>query len=181
MQRDVIPVDADRVDPSGARRALHRIDGEGDTASHAAVVVGHDGEPQSQAALDVAIDLARRLRAHLHVVHARDLGDAAVDPDSRDWEEDARHALTTQRALVRAALSGHESGWTYHAGRGDPAELLTRVATEHDALMIVVGSRGEGWHVVVERLVSPAVSHRLIEHAGRPVLVVGPRQEQGAS
>jgi len=74
--------------------------------------------------------------------------------------------------MLRAALAAHRGGWTYQTGRGDPARLLISVADEHDALMIVVGSRGEGLHVFVERLISPSVAHRLIEHSRRPVLVV---------
>src|SRR5215203_784019 len=42
------------------------------------IVVGFDEEPQSQAALRYAIDLARRLDADLEVVHVVDLRDYPV-------------------------------------------------------------------------------------------------------
>jgi nucleotide-binding universal stress UspA family protein len=152
---------------------LFRIAG-GDARSEpqASLVVGHDRMPESREALGVAIDLASRMCAHIHVVHAVDLTDYPINPDAPDWEEKAQITLAEERKAVTQLLRNHVWGWTYLVGRGDPARLLISVANELDSLMIIVGSRGEGLHLVVERLISPAVSHRLIERARRPVLVV---------
>jgi nucleotide-binding universal stress UspA family protein len=136
------------------------------------IVLGHDRQMQSQDALDVAIDLAERLRAHLHVVHAIDLDDAPIEPELLDWEEQTRQMLARERAAVAASLSAHSAGWSYHVGHGDPAQLLARVADAHDALMIIIGSRGEGLRASFGRLLTAPVSHRLIQHAKQPVLVV---------
>lgn len=140
--------------------------------SLASLVVGHDRQGESRDAIDVAIGLATRLSAHLHVVHAVNLSDYPVDPELDDWGERANETLAEERVEVAKALSDHAFGWTYHGGHGDPAKLLMNVADEHDALMIIVGSRGEGWRLILERLLDPPVSHRLIQHAHRPVLVV---------
>jgi nucleotide-binding universal stress UspA family protein len=137
-----------------------------------ALVVGFDRRPESRAALEVALDLGRRMEAGVYVVHAVDISDYPVDPDAADWEEQARRILAMERDEVNAVFAGSGLSWSYRAWRDDPAHALICVADEVDALMIVVGSRGEGWRMLLDRLLSPSVSHRLINRAGRPVLVV---------
>ncbi|MEU7810831.1 universal stress protein [Pseudonocardia sp. NPDC049154] len=136
------------------------------------LVLGHDGRHRSDTALIVAADLARRLRGKLHVVHSIDLSDYPIDPDAADWEQQSQRALDEQYRRVAEMLAGCETGWSYHAWRGDPVELLTAVAEETDALMIVVGSRGEGPGKVIDRVFERSVSHGLIARQPRPVLVV---------
>src|SRR5215212_10759749 len=108
---------------------------ERDSDTH--VVVGFDEEPQSQAALRFAIDLARRLDAELEVVHVVDLRDYPVDPDSDEWESGSSERLAFAMELVRTAVGKSTQSWSYHAWRGDPVHLLATVAEEHGALMIV--------------------------------------------
>jgi nucleotide-binding universal stress UspA family protein len=55
---------------------------------------------------------------------------------------------------------------------GDPASELTRVATDQHALVIVLGTRGEGVRQALSRLIEPSVSHGVIGRQHRPVLVV---------
>jgi nucleotide-binding universal stress UspA family protein len=62
--------------------------------------------------------------------------------------------------------------WTYEARHGDPAKVLCTAADEHDALLIVVGSRGEGLRRALGRLMDPSISHGVIQRQHRPVLVV---------
>ena len=148
------------------------IDGEAGERSRTSIILGHDRQPQSKAALAISMDLADRLSAHLHVVHAIDLGDAPIDPDSPDWENEIGKMLADERAEIATSLRGRSTGWSYHVGHGDPARLLASVANERNAVMIVIGSRGEGFRASVGRLGSAPVSHRLVQHANRPVLVV---------
>ncbi|MFR9806699.1 universal stress protein [Pseudonocardia sp. RS010] len=136
------------------------------------LVLGHGRDASSEAALPVAADLARRLQAQLHVVHGVDLADYPIDPDAADWEEQAQRVLVAQQQHVADALADADTGWSYHAWRGDPVGLLATVADETDALMIIVGSRGEGPGKVLDRIVERSVSHGLIARQHRPVLVV---------
>jgi nucleotide-binding universal stress UspA family protein len=161
MARSALPPQVNRVAGEAAR-----------SEPRVSMVLGYDQTPESLDALTVALELGGRLSAFLHVVHAIDLQDYPIDPDTRDFEEKAAAMLAEERRVASELLRPYLWGWTYLAGHGDPASLLMRVANEHEALMIVVGSRGEGLHVLVERLISPAVSHRLIERSRRPVLVV---------
>ncbi|ODU06864.1 MAG: hypothetical protein ABS81_03445 [Pseudonocardia sp. SCN 72-86] len=158
-------------EPAGPAPRI-RIDGPDREAAETSLVLGHSRFPASDDALHVAADLARRLHADLHVVHGVDLFDYPIDPDLPDWEQRARHALEQQRQRVEMALADSPASWTYHAGRGDPAELVIAVAEETDALMIILGSRGEGLGAAVERLLSGSVSRAVMRHQHRPVLVV---------
>ncbi|MBW0118937.1 MULTISPECIES: universal stress protein [Pseudonocardia] len=145
----------------------------GPAAGH--LVVGHDRSASAGRALEVAVDLARRLGgAAVHVVHGVDLDDYPIDPDSADWDQQAARALEEQRRAVRDVAGGALGGWSYHAGRGDPADLLVALAQEVDALMIVVGTQGEGVSAVFERVLDRSVSHAVIHRQHRPVLVVPP-------
>lgn len=141
------------------------------------VVVGFDEEPQSQAALTMAIDLARRLGAHLDVVHVVDLRDYPVDPDGDDWESAADETLTRTAEHVRIAVNDPTQSWTYHAWRGDPVHLLATVAEEQRAMMIVVGTHGAGLAATVHRIASGSVSRGLVGHSHIPVLVVPPHTD----
>lgn len=138
------------------------------------LVVGYSPDSGGDQALVVAADLALRLGARVHVVHVITLADYPIDPDAADWEEQARHHVAQQRDSVRRVLSDRGVAWHYEARRGDPADELCRAADEQDALLIVVGTRGEGLRVVVPRLLEPSVSHTVIRHQHRPVLVVPP-------
>jgi nucleotide-binding universal stress UspA family protein len=136
------------------------------------LVAGHSRDPSSDHALVVAVDLGRRLHARLHVVHVVDIGDYPIDIDAADWEERGQQELAAQRDRVERILAGAGLGWTYEARRGDAAVELARAAEEHEALLIVVGTRGEGLRVAIPRLIEPSVSHGVIRRQHRPVLVV---------
>jgi nucleotide-binding universal stress UspA family protein len=105
-------------------------------------------------------------------VHGVNLDDYPIDPDAADWEEQARRVLDAQRSRVETVLAGSGGGWSYHAGRGDPVGVITAVADDHDALMIVVGSRGEGAGAAIERVLGGSVSRGVLRHGRRPVLIV---------
>jgi nucleotide-binding universal stress UspA family protein len=152
--------------------AVVHLAGRAGHDSGTTLVVGFDRSPEARAALACAAELGTRLGAHLHVVHAVSLDDYPIDPDVEDWEGQARKMLEEERTDLVAILNDHPCGWSYVAGRGNPVRLLMESADEHDALMIVVGTRGEGLRGAAHRLFGPSISHGLIGHAERPVLVV---------
>jgi nucleotide-binding universal stress UspA family protein len=136
------------------------------------LIVGYSNDAAGDHALAVAADLGRRLPARIHVVHVVDIHDYPVDIDTAGWEEQCRQELAEQRGRVAHMLTDLELDWTYEARRGDPAAELAQAAEEHDALLIVVGTRGEGLRLVIPRLVEPSVSHGVIHCQPRPVVVV---------
>ena len=134
------------------------------------LVVGHDRHAAGIAALQVAVDLARRLGAHLHVVHSVTLDDYGIDPDSAGFEAEYERSLRAEHDALETDL--HDAGieWTYHEQRGDPAHALAQLAAELDALYIVVGATHSGG---LRHLVGgESVPKRLLRHQRRPVLIV---------
>ena len=135
------------------------------------LVVGHDGHPAADAALAVAVDLAERLGAHLHVVHCVAIEDFGVDPDTEQFEAERDRNVTAERQAIEDALRASPVAWTYHEERGEPAARLGRLADDLDALFIVVGASHHG---VFHQLTGASVPRRLVQSQHRPVLVVPP-------
>lgn len=147
--------------------------------SEPVLVVGFDRFPESEHALVVAADLARRLRAFVHVVHAVSVDDYPIDPDADDWEERLADVLDEQRRTVTGLLAGVVAGWTYQVGRGSPVELLVSASEARNALMIVIGTRQGGLGPPIDRLLHPSIPARVLRRQHRPVLVVPlPRQHR---
>lgn len=82
-----------------------------------------------------------------------------------DREEPTRRTLERARAVL--APRGIEADYVSRVG--DPAAMLLRAADEHDAELIVVGSRAHGF---LERLLGGATDERLARTSGRDVLLV---------
>lgn len=137
-----------------------------------ALVLGWDRQPASAAALRFAVGLARRMNAHLHVVHIADVEDMPVDPDAWDWEQQFRDSLDAQAAGARTLLDELGADWTYHATHGRPPDVLADLAEEVDALMIVLGAPRGGLHTFIDTVAGQSVSHQLARTQGRAVLLV---------
>lgn len=154
------------------------------SATH--VLVGVDGQPAGWAALRQAADLARRLGAHLDVVHIFSLDEietaGAVPPafespptmvETPEMSETMARARADLQARIEDQLRGAGLDWVLHSRQGDPGRVLAELAAELDAYCVVVGTRGEGVKAFLQRLAEPSVSHAVIREHHRPVLVVG--------
>lgn len=132
------------------------------------LVVGHNAQPEAMTALAKAVDLARRLNAFIHVVHAMTMEDFPIDPDSLYWEQQSERELGRQRQMAEDLLTGTDVAWKYHMIGRDPFVALHDAAERCDALMIIVGTR-RAW---LTHLLRGSVAHQLERNAGRPVLLV---------
>jgi nucleotide-binding universal stress UspA family protein len=133
------------------------------------IVVGVDGSPLADSALEFAIEEARLRGASLQVTYAYPaLGSALTGSTGRDYyeqvENDARELL---QGLVAKAPSteGVEVEWV--AVPGNPSEVLIEASKE--AVLLVVGSRGVGGFM---GLVMGSVSTQCVHYSHCPVLVV---------
>ncbi len=136
------------------------------------LVVGWDRQPASAAALQFAVGLARRLDAHLHVVHIADVDDLPVDPDAWDYEEQFHASLEAHAVGARALLDELGANWTYHAMHGRPPDVLADMAEDVDALMIVLGAPRGGVHSFIDSFAGQSVAHQLTRKHSRAVLLV---------
>ncbi|MGV9699679.1 universal stress protein [Streptomyces sp. NPDC003470] len=130
------------------------------TADAGPVVLGVDGSPDSDRAVDVALAEAAQRRTELVVVHAwQPDGAAGADPGpaarrltrALDGRPDGRPDITVRRDLVQ----------------GKARDVLLEASTT--AQLLVVGSRGRGG---IAGLLLGSVSQALMTHAHCPVVTV---------
>ena len=137
------------------------------------LVVGVNRHASSHVALDTAAMLAARLGARLKVVHVVDLSDFPIDPDSADWDTAAAATLKEQRRQVTRQLALFTGTWTFHIRRGEPARVLSDMADECNAVMVVIGAGQDSSLAALVRSFGGSVARSLIgHHRRRPVLVV---------
>ena len=146
--------------------------GESTTWTSAELVVGWDREPASAAALRFAVSLARRLNAHLHVVHIADVADLPVDPDAADYEQQFHASVEAHAVAARKLLDELGANWTYHAMHGRPPDVLAELAEQVDAVMIVLGAPRGGVHSFIDTFAGQSVALQLTRNHARAVLLV---------
>ncbi|HUP73924.1 MAG TPA: universal stress protein [Acidimicrobiales bacterium] len=135
----------------------------------ATVLVGTDGSPNAAAALQWALEYARRNHANLRVMHvwhypyaASEVG-AMMAPPQEVFEEKARAAL--DEALTGLDTSGVVVEKCVRAG--SPAAVLLEESKNADTL--VVGARGHGGFA---GLVLGSTATHCARHAQIPTVVI---------
>jgi nucleotide-binding universal stress UspA family protein len=143
------------------------------------IVVGTDGSPRANVALDVAIELARLTGATLHVVHAHSVTSAfqlatapevaipleAVQASNEAIQSEAQRVCN--EAVEQAAAQGVTAEG--HCVGGDAAEALLRVAEDTECDLLVVGNRGM---TGVRRFMLGSVPNKLSHHSPASLLIV---------
>lgn len=137
------------------------------------VVAGIDESPAAAEVVARAIDEARWRRTELHLVHATYL--PGVYPDvAIDWEQ----MVTAEREAVWEGVERILENTDVPVERVDlkgyPPDMLVAYATEVDASLLVVGTRGRG---ELASLILGSTSHRAIHLARCDVLVVKPASD----
>jgi nucleotide-binding universal stress UspA family protein len=127
------------------------------------IVVGIDGSPTAEIALERAFELARASRGRLQLVSAYEPATARVTGGAPAGEEfqapsDFKVEAVLQRAVDRCEAEGLEV--EQHAPKGGPADALIKVAEESGADLIVIGSVGMKGPRRIFGSVPNSVSHR---------------------
>ncbi len=139
------------------------------------IVVGTDGSQTAAVALREAVELAKSLGAHLHVVSAyQPLSGVRVGGEGADAARAAAAAgpsVQVDAVLESAAGAAHAAGVQAdcYARRGEPAEVILDVAEEQQAGLIVIGSKG--MHSA-RRFLLGNVPDKVSHHAPCSVLIV---------
>ena len=140
------------------------------------IVVGVDGSPHSQSALDWALDEAALRKAHLTAL--------AVAPAAASiWGITGQFspAQETEDKVSQAAKDVVDQATSRHGYRdvtvrtvsGVPADELVKAS--QDADLLVVAARGAGGF---KRLRMGSVSDQVARHAHCPVVIVASREER---
>ncbi len=140
------------------------------------IVVGTDGSPSAERAVDRAAELARALGVPLHIVNSYSVASSAgwmaaaggIAAGEVYSDEEARTAAEEIVSRSRKRLAGIGIDVHTHACDIDPAEALMTIATGESAQMIVVGNRG----MTGARRVLGSVPNRVSHHAACAVLIV---------
>jgi nucleotide-binding universal stress UspA family protein len=139
------------------------------------IVVGVDGSEHSAAALAWAIAMATGMGSEVIAVFAvsapiyfdSGYGQVAIPVElDQKWRDDMRRELEDDWCKpLRDARVRYRT--VMEDGRA--ASVIDKVANDTDADMVVVGRRGRGG---VAELLLGSVSHELVLHCKRPVLVI---------
>lgn len=132
------------------------------------IVVGVDGSPASDTAVDWAAAEAARRSVPLEVLHT---APARVSVASTGDLEEVHHETAVEdvldAAVARARTAHPRLSVITRSEHRDPASVL--VERSADAELVVVGAHGKG---LLARMLLGSVSHRVVAHAQCPVVVV---------
>ena len=131
------------------------------------IVVGYDGSDLARRALDSAIEIAGFTGDRIVAVFAYEI--SRLGGEVQDWAKAVRERA--EREMLHAKHQADAAGVAIETQivEEEPADALVQVASERDARVIVVGSRGER---PVRAALLGATPYRLLHVADRPVLVV---------
>jgi len=139
------------------------------------IVVGVDGSEHSEAAIKWAVRMAKGMRSEVVAVFAIappfyfDAGfTTPVAPPQLDEEWRAGIKAEFEEKWCKSL---RDAGIKYRTilEDGRPASVIANVADSVNADLIVVGRRGRGG---VAELILGSVSHELVMHSKRPILVI---------
>jgi nucleotide-binding universal stress UspA family protein len=133
-----------------------------------ALIVGYDGSPCADAALDAALELAGATGDRLVIAFGYEPSYGPGEEFTALREEVRKFGeRATAPALERALAAGVEASLALVDER--PVEALLDLAEQHDARAIVVGTYGE--HPMKGALIG-SVPHKLLHVSERPVIAV---------
>jgi nucleotide-binding universal stress UspA family protein len=138
------------------------------------IVVGIDGSPNSERALEWAMRQAAAVRAPLTVITVHEVpksywgGIPVVGPGDEPLLESLRQAAEEMTREVAGRLGdGGPASVTVHAVSGFVVKEL--VDASRDADLVVLGARGASGFT---RLIMGSVSHEVVQHSACPVVIV---------
>jgi nucleotide-binding universal stress UspA family protein len=132
------------------------------------IVVATDGSDSVRRAVAVALDLADRFDAAVHALYVVDEGEVDASPSA--VREEVRDAFDTS---AREALADVEAAAdrpvTTAVREGRPATEIRAYASDHDADMVAMGTRGRHGE---NRFLIGSVAERVVRTCPMPVLTV---------
>ena len=133
------------------------------------ILVAVDGSKHSDAAFDVATDIAQKYGSQLFVLHVFQGGTGTGTLVSSDVE-DANRSIGQQilNSYEAKAKERHLQNVRMLLQEGDAAQRIMEAAREVNCGLVLIGSRGRGGF---KDLLLGSVSHKVTSHADCPVLI----------
>jgi nucleotide-binding universal stress UspA family protein len=162
-------------DPNAHAHPAHS--GTGPPAPADTIVVGHDGSRFAEHSLEVTLKLADRIGTPVMIVRSWNVDTAPhgvlfAGGYVASFDEVSAAIEETMAKELQPVLAQHPGvAVEFRAAFGQAAEILIKLS--HDALMLVVGSRGRGGFA---SLMLGSSSEQVVRHANCPVLVVRMRK-----
>ena len=140
------------------------------------ILVPIDFSPNAEQALDYASELAAKLGATVHMVHA-----IATLPSALQTAltEDMIQNLVNAHTEALEKLAANRQGASFGKATvevGDPRDVIAATVKKIDADLIVMGTHGRRG---LSRVVMGSVAEDVIRHAPCPVLTVREKPAQG--
>jgi nucleotide-binding universal stress UspA family protein len=136
-----------------------------------AIVVGTDGSPGAEAAVQKVIELTRGTGATVQLVCAYPSPSTLERIGMTAKQEPADLRGVAFDVLARDERRFAEAGFTVekHARQGDAAEAIIEVAADTNADLIAIGARG---NTGARRFSLGSVASKLSHHAPKSLLIV---------
>lgn len=134
------------------------------------LLIAYDGSDSAKAAFDLALDLAGKYGAELHVLAVARPPEFGTEVEAEAVIESSRRHYTHLLQPLKARVAGLTAHFEVMVGH--PAESIELYAEDHGIDHIVVGHRG---HSLFDRLLLGSVARQLISYAPCAVTVVRPR------
>ena len=140
------------------------------------IVVGTDGSSTAGEAVRQATELAKSVKAKVHLVSAYEpvpegrLRDERVQvPDDMQWMINPREDVDATLKQAAEAIQGDGVDVQTHRARGRPADAILDVAEEENADLIVVGNKGM---TGAKRFLLGSVPNKVSHHAPCSVMII---------
>jgi nucleotide-binding universal stress UspA family protein len=133
------------------------------------VIVGYDGSDCAKAALHTALEVGRAYGEPVTIAFGYEL--SPVGGELHDYHAALKELATSRLNEARELVSGEDGEVEVEVVIVEqaPAHALAELATERDARVIVIGTRGES---PLRGALLGSTAHKLLHIADRPVLVV---------
>ncbi len=147
------------------------------------ILVPIDGSEQADKALNIALDLARKYKAGVEILHVippvsvpftpYPMAEVPATPPqwlndyNKESEEESRKMLSEAAKLAQSKAKGLNVASKLIKGR--PSDAIVAEAENKDSDLIVIGSRGLGG---IEEFILGSVSSQVVHESKVPVLIV---------
>jgi nucleotide-binding universal stress UspA family protein len=133
------------------------------------ILIAHDGSEEAQKALDLAIDLAKRLRAKLHMILVKEaLRFPTTLDDVANAEEEASHPCEQVIADAVAQATKRRVLIESHLVAGHPVPTIVEFIERDGFDLLVIGYMG---HSAIYKGIIGSTTDRLVELAPCHVVV----------